>query len=347
MTLPAIAQVIHDTPTLNMPVIVQELENIYHGIIPMENSLYLVVGPICTGKFDFSKKRNYIRQHKLNTKAEIDVPYMEFSPFLNLLCLILHINTGVELTVDDIMNYNHFSKPETPKLPAMEESEIYHHTYAVEREWTDALQNGDEQKAKLISSSVLGTEGKLSSDSLTHSKYLGVVLITLATRTAMENGVPPIQVYQTSDSLINKIDHCKNEQDVFAIYMEVSTMFSALIKDAQNKVRYSNYVEQCKQYMDHNYREPLTLDILAEYTGLNGTYLSHLFSQLEGITIWEYLNKTRVERAQNLLKYSDQPIIAISDYVGFQSQSYFGKIFKKYTGMTPAKFRTRYKFKEF
>lgn len=49
----------------------------------------------------------------------------------------------------------------------------------------------------------------------------------------------------------------------------------------------------------------------------------------------------------NMLMYSDLEISKIGDYVNFPSQSYFGKMFKKYMHMTPGKYRNLYKPKEF
>ena len=60
------------------------------------------------------------------------------------------------------------------------------------------------------------------------------------------------------------------------------------------------------------------------------------------MTIQEYICKVRVERAANLLRYSDEEISAIALYVNFPSQSYFGKMFRKYMGMTPLEYRKRY-----
>lgn len=187
----------------------------------------------------------------------------------------------------------------------------------------------------------------MSQNAKNHQKYFCISMTTLITRVAMENGILPVIAYKTSDKLINKIDLCKSDEEFYAIYMEIIMTFADMIREAKGKKKYSGYVEQCKYYMEQNYNKKMTLEMLAEYTGLNASYLSHIFPKFEGITINEYMNKIRIERAQNLLKYSDRSIIEISDYTGFQSQSYFGKKFKKYTGMTAAEYRTRYKIKEF
>lgn len=89
------------------------------------------------------------------------------------------------------------------------------------------------------------------------------------------------------------------------------------------------------------------LDDIAEKMGISPTYLSRLFSKEKGMPLQEYVLKVRVDRAANLLTYSDSSIAEIGDYVNFPSQSYFGRVFKKYTGLTPKQYRNAHKPREF
>ena len=57
------------------------------------------------------------------------------------------------------------------------------------------------------------------------------------------------------------------------------------------------------------------------------------------MTIGRYIQKEKIARAKNLLVYSDRSILEISEYLCFNSQSHFGKVFKKETGMTPRQYR--------
>lgn len=66
-----------------------------------------------------------------------------------------------------------------------------------------------------------------------------------------------------------------------------------------------------------------------------------------GERLQDYIVRFRVERAANLLMYSEEGISDIAEYVNFPSQSYLGKVFKKYKGMTPQKYRDKFKPREF
>lgn len=81
--------------------------------------------------------------------------------------------------------------------------------------------------------------------------------------------------------------------------------------------------------------------------GISASYLSRTFKRETGVILQEFINDVRVERAANLLIYSEESLPGIAEYVNFPSQSYFGKIFKQKMNMTPKQYRERYKPAEF
>ena len=99
--------------------------------------------------------------------------------------------------------------------------------------------------------------------------------------------------------------------------------------------------------MGKHYREKIYLEDIAENLGVSSTYLSRLFRKETGICLQDYITEFRVERAANLLIYSNESLPRIAEYVNFPSQSYFGKVFKKYKQMTPRKYRELHKPREF
>ena len=84
---------------------------------------------------------------------------------------------------------------------------------------------------------------------------------------------------------------------------------------------------------------PLHWKKTAEAAGISASYLSRLFKKETGILFVDYIQKERIEAACNMLTYSDYTAAQISEYLCFSTQSYFIKIFRKYTGTTPAKYK--------
>ena len=92
-------------------------------------------------------------------------------------------------------------------------------------------------------------------------------------------------------------------------------------------------------YIKQNYNRNLTLEETAGYVHLNPSYFSSLFKQTCGSSFKEYLNYVRVEESKHLLTNTNYSIIDIALSTGFENQSYFTKVFKKYTGLTPKQYR--------
>lgn len=97
--------------------------------------------------------------------------------------------------------------------------------------------------------------------------------------------------------------------------------------------------EKAKAYMENHFREPITLDRLAELTHWDKFYFSHQFSAAYGISPINYLLKQRVEHSRQLLETTDYSITQIAEASGFSSQNYFSQTFKKSTGMSPREYR--------
>ena len=169
----------------------------------------------------------------------------------------------------------------------------------------------------------------------------------MATREAIAGGVAPAEAYKLSDLLINQIDSCTKIEEVAELNRKSLYLFTKLVADTKLKPHLSNYTEQCKDYISKNYHHKIYLEDISEAIGVSQGHLSRVFKKDTGMKIQDYILKFRIERATNLLKYSDASLSEISDYVCFNSQSHFGSVFKEYMGMTPRQYREKNKQKEF
>lgn len=97
------------------------------------------------------------------------------------------------------------------------------------------------------------------------------------------------------------------------------------------------------QYIHSNYQDELNLDSLADFMHLNKNYICQLFKKEVGMTYIAYLNQYRVEQSKILLRNSDKQLAEISEDVGYTDPTYFSRIFKKLTEISPNKYRQTYK----
>lgn len=100
------------------------------------------------------------------------------------------------------------------------------------------------------------------------------------------------------------------------------------------------------RYVLRNYDRDLSLQAMAAYVNMAENYLSGLFKKKTGDTFINYLQKIRVNEAKFYLEQTDLPVAEIGERAGFANPSYFFKIFKRWTGVTPSEFRTEHKNRE-
>jgi two-component system, response regulator YesN len=109
----------------------------------------------------------------------------------------------------------------------------------------------------------------------------------------------------------------------------------------KDKKDVNSYVLMAKEYVKVNYQERITLEDISNRLFLHQAYFSAIFKKETGQNFIDYVNQVRVDKAVHLLRNTDYKIKLISDMVGFQSHSYFNKVFKNETGVTPVIFRKR------
>lgn len=93
------------------------------------------------------------------------------------------------------------------------------------------------------------------------------------------------------------------------------------------------------RYIQLNLKENLTVEYLARRANLNEDYFSRLFFRYTGQRPLTYLHEKRIERAQYLIATTHLSYTEIAEKTGFESNSYFAKIFKKITGLTPGEYK--------
>lgn len=78
---------------------------------------------------------------------------------------------------------------------------------------------------------------------------------------------------------------------------------------------------------------------LSDKLGMDYSYLSSLFSSIEGVTIEKYVILQRIEKAKELLLYDEMNLTEIADLLGYSSVQHLSQQFRKVTGLTPSHFR--------
>lgn len=108
-------------------------------------------------------------------------------------------------------------------------------------------------------------------------------------------------------------------------------------KDIMNKK--GKLIQDVIQFIDNNYMNEINLDLLEENFFLDKFHISHIFKEVTGFSIIEYVQQRRVIEAQKMLKNTSQDIIDICFDCGFNNIQHFYRVFKKISSITPDKYR--------
>lgn len=121
----------------------------------------------------------------------------------------------------------------------------------------------------------------------------------------------------------------------------LTTLFQ--IRKDQSLQKDIDPVRIAKKWIQMNLGVNITIDKIAREIPMNSTYFCEYFKSQTGETILDYVTKTRLEKAKDLLVTSDLKIYDISEQVGYTDTKYFSKLFKKYYGEVPSKFKEKVK----
>jgi two-component system, response regulator YesN len=131
---------------------------------------------------------------------------------------------------------------------------------------------------------------------------------------------------------------CKNQEEMKALAMDILekliTVINRLIGCHNSKI-----VKQACEYTLKNIDEGISVKILSEKLFVNKSHLSEIFKQEFGVTVLEYITMVKMERAKKLLQEGNLKNYQIAEILGFQDSEYFGRLFRKYTGVLPKNYR--------
>ena len=101
-------------------------------------------------------------------------------------------------------------------------------------------------------------------------------------------------------------------------------------------------IHEIAEYINDHYQEKISLTQISEVFYISKSYLSRIFKEVTGFTVHEYINIVRIKNAQHLLENSDITITSVAEKVGYDSITYFEKVFKKYFEISPLRYRKKY-----
>lgn len=137
-----------------------------------------------------------------------------------------------------------------------------------------------------------------------------------------------------------------NHEDEYACIGNVYQLFQHMVQAAnldkkmkKKKTDALTYIQNTICFIRQKYSDPIRIQDIADYCGLNRSYLTRLFKHATGYTPQEYLAQYRINQAKQLLEESSMSIHHIAYCVGYNDAFTFSKLFKRQTGFSPSDYR--------
>jgi AraC-like DNA-binding protein len=198
--------------------------------------------------------------------------------------------------------------------------------------------SGDKQAAQRTLNEILGAIYFSSGSDETAIKTRVSELLVLLSRAAIEGGADVSGILGLNRNYLQEVMQFKNLDDLSTW---LSVQLSNLIKlvFAVSDTKHTDTIKKVMEYVNANYMNRISLNDISEYVSFNMSYLSRMFKEEKGMNLTTYINKVRIRNAKKLLLETNETLSAITYLCGFDDQSYFSKVFKKETGLSPMKYR--------
>lgn len=207
-----------------------------------------------------------------------------------------------------------------------------------EDELLSAISEGDEKNARRLLNEVLGVILLKSGNKLDAIRERVLDLVILLSRSAVKSGADPDSIFAMIHEYSKTIYTFTNIDELVYWLANIIQNLTTQALNLEDKF-HSDALYNAIEYMRRRYKEKITLEEVSAYVHFTPTYFSKIFKKEMDKNFSDFLNEVRVEQAKKLLRNSNMQIVDIAAYTGFTDQSYFNKVFKKHTGVTPKKYR--------
>ena len=308
-------------------------ECLIQGYAVILNNMLAVIVP---GGEDWEQSRERLTEYSAYLNREKDGCYIAASSFDR--------EKNIGAAYDEAvyaMQYAEYLSQERIVLYDEIKDEIYPKRYAYVDEWklADAIKNQDKQEVERQMTQVWRQNTENNCLHMSDVRFLLALQLSSYFKTVCmlfpefyRNGFPVD---------LRKISVMNNKEEMQEILEQVvDTSFEKMKKfSADNKEERLKL--EVMQYIEENFRDPeLTVEKLCRAFGKSVPYFSKLFKGISGEGLLHYINTRRIQEAKILMKNNNSVSVNdVAEKVGFTNVNSFIRIFKKYEGITPGKYK--------
>ncbi len=217
-------------------------------------------------------------------------------------------------------------------------SEGFRYPLALEKALRRMITQGDRQGARELINQLLGQLYFSEDGDFKRIRDNAKGLVVLFSRAAIEGGADARQIFGQTRRTDEAIDRFCTLDELSQYLTSVFYRFVSYVFDF-GRVKNADLVHKVIAYVRAHCAERVTLDDVAAEVHLSRSHLSRELGGALGMPFTDFVNGVRVEKSKALLSETSLPLAEIAGLAGFSDQSYFTKVFRKNTGVSPKEYR--------
>lgn len=341
--------------------VISDKNSLFWGRIMTGENIF-VIGPVSMTVFSDRIRHALMAEFFIGKEHEDElssilnlIPRLSLFRFSAALRTLYQMCTGTILAPEDVTMTNQFRNEKTVSdyelqtkvLPTVYQNvdsglELYDISYEAEQQMIKNIESGNiTALEKSFTADDAGKFGALADTTIRSTKNMFIVVIGIASRTAIRNGVSAQVAYSLSDLYIRELEQTSSFQTLTSLVRNAVIDYSQRIQAVKVPKGMSPMVHQAVQYIEQTITQPLTVSDIAEYVDRSVSYFSAEFKKETGMNVSTYITNAKIAEAKRLLKYTEAPLVYIANFLCFSSQSHFQRVFKNITGETPLAYRRR------
>jgi AraC-like DNA-binding protein len=212
----------------------------------------------------------------------------------------------------------------------------YYYPLKVENQLISLLKASDYEKSKKLVNNIINENAAKCYMSPLSTKCLAYDIVATALKVLNEVDVPYEEVFDETGVGIEQWGTLESiRKFIFGVLQKICTVTGKV--SVKNGHRIS---KQVKDFVDLNYNDQnLSVAYISEYLDVSVNYLTKIVKQHTGMTLLEYITMVRIEKAKQQLKDSNSKLEDIAVRVGYNNVRTFTRVFTKYVGISPGKYR--------
>ncbi len=214
---------------------------------------------------------------------------------------------------------------------------------ALERQLLQCVRDGNGNNTELMNSVT-----ELSNLPVSHTgnpirdaKNTVIILTAQCCNAAIEGGLSIRKAKEMENEYIRRAESCTTVTELMTLDRKMLEDFIIQVRRTNENPLISPAIREGCDFIRANIMKSFTLADVAKHVGYTEYYFTRKFNKEMGIRVNDFVKEAKVEYAKIQLLTTSQGIQEISDTLNFGNRTYFSKVFREITGMTPAAFRSQ------